>query len=201
LSKIISVTYKSYGKQDNLQRVEMELMVEVESELGVDLREIGRGIKLTGLVDQNIEDKILKISVSAGTDEKMFCIQQYNTEEESRREVSKYVDRARSVLGGRLDSLFTDNGVDCLWLVVRKMEGGTVIMVELASSCPNQVEVVLEFSVGERTIAVSKGEQRVGVNQGEVIMINVFMGKITSREYPTWEYALLDINYIENEED
>jgi len=82
-----------------------------------------------------------------------------------------------------------------------KMEEWTVIMVELASSCSNQVEVVLDFSVGGRTIAFNIGEQRVVVNQGEVILVNVFMGKFTSRELPTWEYVLLDINYIENEEE
>jgi len=39
------------------------------------------------------------------------------------------------------------------------------------------------------------------VNQGEVILVNVFMGKFTSRELPTWEYVLLDINYIESEDE
>ena len=201
LDKMTSVTLYSYGQQDIFYRVEVQLVVEVESEQGVISQERGSRINLQGQIEQNLDNNILKISATAEPGEKKICIQQYDTEEESRKEVVKYVDKVRSVLGGRLDSLFTENSIDCLWMVVRKMEGGTVIMVELASSCSNQVEVVLDFSVGGRTIALSKGEQRVGVNQGEVILINVFMGKISSRESPTWEYVLLDINYIESEEE
>ena len=85
-------------------------------------------------------------------------------------------------------------------LAVRQMEGGRVVMVQLASACTNQIEAVLDFRVGEGTIAHSRGEQRVGVNQGEVVMVNVFMGRLNMVELPSWEYVLLDINYIEEDE-
>lgn len=201
MEQLSSAQFSTYGQGDTFYRVEVRLVVELESEHGVELKEKGSKIKLKGLIDQEISSGNIKIVVEGEVNEKKLCIQQFNTQEESRREVGWYVDRVRSVLGGRLDSLFTENGVDCLWLVVRQLEAGTVIMVQLASSCSNQVEAVLDFRVGEGTIAQSRGEQRVVMNQGEVLMANVFMGKFTTMELPSWEYVLLDINYIESDEE
>jgi len=201
MEQLSSAQFSTYGQGDTFYRVEVRLVVELESEHGVELKEKGSKLKLKGLIDQEISSGNVKIVVEGEVNEKRLCIQQFNTQEESRREVGWYVDRVRSVLGGRLDSLFTENGVDCLWLVVRQLEAGTVIMVQLASSCSNQVEAVLDFRVGEGTIAQSRGEQRVVMNQGEVLMANVFMGKFTTMELPSWEYVLLDINYIESDEE
>jgi len=203
LFQLISAEISSYGQGDTFYRAEVRVVVELESEHGVEVQEKGSKIHLKGLLDQEVGSGNLRIEVEVeeGVREKLMCIQQFDTQEESRREVGRYVDKVRSVLGGRLDSLFTENGVDCLWLVVRQMEGGTVIMVQLASSCSNQVEAVLDFRVGEGTIAFRRGEQRVGVNQGEVVMINVFMGKFNTVEMPSWEYVLLDINYLESDEE
>lgn len=203
LFELNSAKISSYGQGDSFYRAEVRLVVELESEHGVEVQEKGSKIILKGLLDQKVESGNLRIEVEVDgkLKEKLMCIQQFDTQEESRREVGRYVDKVRSVLGGRLDSLFTENGVDCLWLVVRQLDGGTVIMVQLASSCSNQVEAVLDFRVGEGTIAFSRGEQRVGVNQGEVVMINVFMGKFITVEMPSWEYVLLDINYLESDEE
>jgi len=204
LVKVVKLEVSSYGQGDNFYRAVVEVVVELESEQGVEMKDKDSKIRLRGLIDQELKRGMLSIVVNEVGEMvrgKMECIQQFDTQEESRKDVGKYVVRIREGYGGRLDSLFTENGVDCLWLVVRQFEGSRVVMVQLASACLNQVEAVLDFRVGEATMAYSRGEQRVGVMQGEVIMVNVFMSKFNMVEAPIWEYVLLDIDYIDEEEE
>merc|ERR1719154_258029 len=108
LSEVVKLEFNSYGKEDNFYRAEVEVLVELESEQGVEMKDKDSKIRLKGLIDQDIKSGMLTIVVNEMGDTtrgKMECIQQFDTQEESRKEAGKYVVRVREGYGGRLDSL------------------------------------------------------------------------------------------------
>ena len=80
-------------------------------------------------------------------------------------------------------------------MVVRQLEGGVVIMVQLACPAP----ILISWRLCWTSDLLGRGEQILGVNQG--FMIYVIMVKLFTVEMPSWEYVLLDIKYRDSDEE
>jgi hypothetical protein len=122
------------------------------------------------------------------------CRGDYDGEEGRRATVTTEVARAAAEPGGRAEVLFTENGRDCLHLVVSVR--GPVAVVQLASACRVEVGLVLSWSAAAGTLSmVGPGEQKVAVRPGSLTLANVFLNP---EKPPGWSHRLLGISHVED---
>ena len=76
-------------------------------------------------------------------------------------------------------------------------------MVEIASACLNDVEVIIEFKPGEDSFAWRTGELRTVMGSGENNLINVCMVEVEGVRENTLECqsTLQEIRYLDGGDD
>ena len=100
------------------------------------------------------------------------CTSDYSGEEERRKQIKALVETARGD-GGSVEVLFTENGLDCLFLVA-VVEGG-VVVVEVASVCRMEVGLVVSWGAGPGTYRLREGEHSMDITTGSLTLANVFI--------------------------
>ena len=91
---------------------------------------------VSGTVDLDMASKTLELSTRSRdlAPQTFGCIQQYSSQEDIRREMVILVDKERQKAGVKVESVFTENSVDCVWMVTRHHPGtGLVSLVMVAA--------------------------------------------------------------------
>ena len=73
----------------------------------------------------------------------------------------KMIEEERRRAGVRVDSIFTENNIDCLWMVTRKYIGGKISSLSLVSVCQYPVEIYVKIKRDEDSLVLRSGDQRI----------------------------------------
>ena len=73
--------------------------------------------------------------------------------------------------------------------------------MSLVSVCQYPVEIYVKIKRDEDSLVLRSGDQRLLVEPGEVSLVNVVMVPLQSVRAPVWEYVLMDIKYLDSDEE
>ena len=207
LDDVVYGEVSNYGPDDNYLQLEVVFVlvpVEGNENGAVSDDQIVKSI-ISGSIDLELESKSLKLDTwrheSDAESPKFGCIQQYTSLEDSMKMMIKMIEEERRRAGVRVDSIFTENNIDCLWMVTRKYIGGKISSLSLVSVCQYPVEIYVKIKRDEDSLVLRSGDQRLLVEPGEVSLVNVVMVPLQSVRAPVWEYVLMDIKYLDSDEE
>ena len=112
------------------------------------------------------------------------------------------MENERLKAGVKVDSVFTENGMDCIWMVSKRFPETNLASLVMAAACDNPVEVTVKTNLKDSDSLVwSKGERKLTLVSGEIALVNVIMSPIQSSRVPDWDYSLVTVRYLDPEEE
>ena len=201
LEAVLQAEVSSYGPDDSHLQLQLVLAL-VTSDAEEDEVEDSRSV-VSGTVDLDMASKTLELSTWSHdlAPQTFGCIQQYSSQEDIRREMVILVDKERQKAGVKVDSVFTENSVDCVWMVTRHHPGTGLVSLVMAAACQNPVEVTVRVTRDEASLGWRSGPRRLSLVCGEEELVAVIMAPLPSSRPPVWSYTVTDVTYVDSEDD
>ena len=205
LEAVVYGEVSTHGPDDDFLQLQVVfVLVPSEEEEDEELRDTKSVI--TGTLELDLVSKTLQLNTwqydKTQRVSRFGCIQQYSSQEDVRAGILKWMDRERVKSGIKVDSVFTENSLDCIWIVSKRFPETNLASLVMAAACDNPVEVSVKTNLkDEDSLVWSKGERRLTLVSGEIALVNVIMSPIQSSRAPHWDYSLVTVRYLDPEEE
>ena len=161
---------------------------------------------ITGTIELDLVSKTLELNTwqydRTQRVSRFGCIQQYSSQEDVRAGILRWMEAERLKAGVKVDSVFTENGMDCIWMVSKRFPETNLASLVMAAACDNPVEVTVKTNLKDSDSLVwNKGERKLTLVSGEIALVNVIMSPIQSSRAPDWDYSLVTVRYLDPEEE
>ena len=195
----------THGPDDDFLQLQVVfVLVPFEEDEDEDLKDSTTVV--TGTLELDLVSKSLQLNTwqfdKTQRVSRFGCIQQYSSQEDIRADILRWIEMERDKTGVRVDSIFTENNVDCIWMVSKRFPETNLASLVMAAACENPVEVTVKTNrKDEDSLVWKKVERRLTVVSGEIALVNVIMSPIESSRAPDWDYKLVGIKYLDPEEE
>ena len=205
LEAVVYGEVSTHGPDDDFLQLQVVfVLVPSEEEEDEELKDTKSVI--TGTIELDLVSKTLQLNTwqydKTQRVTRFGCIQQYSSQEDVRAGILKWIERERVKSGVKVDSVFTENSLDCIWMVSKRFPETNLASLVMAAACDNPVEVTVKTNLkNEDSLVWSKGERRLTLVSGEIALVNLIMSPIQSSRSPDWDYSLVTVRYLDPEEE
>ena len=106
---------------------------------------------ITGTIELDLVSKTLELNTwqydRTQRVSRFGCIQQYSSQEDVRAGILRWMENERLKSGVKVDSVFTENGMDCIWMVSKRFPETNLASLVMAAACDNPVEVTVKTNL------------------------------------------------------
>ena len=205
LEAVVYGEISTHGPDDDFLQLQVVfVLVPADEEDDEELRDSKAVI--TGTIELNLLSKTLQLNTwqydKTRRVSRFGCIQQYSSQEDVRAGIIKWMEKERIKSGVKVDSVFSENGMDCIWMVSKRFPDTNMASLVMAAACDNPVEVTVRTNLKDSDSLVwSRRERRLTLVSGEIALVNVIMSPIQSSRAPDWDYHLVGVRYLDPEEE
>lgn len=205
LEAVVYGEVSTHGPDDDFLQLQVVfVLVPSDEEDDEELRDSKTVI--TGTLELDLVSKTLQLNTwqydKTQRVSRFGCIQQYSSQEDVRAGILRWMEIERVKSGVKVDSVFTENGMDCIWIVSKRFPGTNLASLVMAAACDNPVEVTVKTNLKDGDSLVwTKGERKLTLVSGEIALVNVIMSPIQSSRAPDWDYSLVAVRYLDPEEE
>ena len=205
LEAVVNGEVSTHGPDDDFLQLQVVfVLVPSDEEDDEELRDSKTVI--TGAIELDLVTKTLQLNTwqydKTQRVSRFGCIQQYSSQEDVRAGILRWLEIERVKSGVKVDSVFTENGMDCIWMVSKRFPGTNLASLVMAAACDNPVEVTVKTNLKDGDSLVwTKGERKLTLVSGEIALVNVIMSPIQSSRAPDWDYSLVAVRYLDPEEE